>query len=424
MTLEISQSTLTGWILVFISTTACVLGASIVFIDRIWHRRQGSILSSRTFLASSMALASGVLLVSSLTILLPESQVRLNSTSKAYSCFLGGAMFTLVLSRIIHWCTPDAIHACGSQSPTNIDDDLSGTLSTSTSSSSSSSSPTMVPRINHQNTPTVHHNNITPKSLSLTKTKPIRVEEQEQQTLILPENSPTLNYGSTVLHDAHFRFHEHNNPNMTHSLEEQQQHHSNENQKHLHHHHVNNHSHTHHHHKVHNVHDNDDNDNLDFEQEKQQFWSIGIQTAVAICVHKFPEGLIMFISSQASSSLGVSVAAAMSIHNLTEGFMMALPIYYATGSRPTAFLCASLMGGLSQPIGALIGLLAFRSVTKDQEDMLFGVTFGIISGMMTFITVQSMLPQAIKVDTHQSHVVIFFFLGVFLVGLTSLLKTI
>lgn len=100
------------------------------------------------------------------------------------------------------------------------------------------------------------------------------------------------------------------------------------------------------------------------------------------------EGLIMFISSQASSSLGLSVAAAMSIHNLTEGFMMALPIYYATGSRTNAFLYASFMGGLSQPLGALIGLLTFESVTKDQEDVMFGITFGIISGMMSFITIQ------------------------------------
>ncbi|CAO3584573.1 unnamed protein product [Absidia cylindrospora] len=107
-----------GWLMVLISSTACIVGASIVFIDKVWSRRQGSILSSRAFLASSMALASGVLLVSSLAVLLPESQTRLKSTPEAYGYFLTGALLTLCLARIIHWCTPNAIHACGSDSPT------------------------------------------------------------------------------------------------------------------------------------------------------------------------------------------------------------------------------------------------------------------------------------------------------------------
>ncbi|KAI8330443.1 Zinc/iron permease [Chlamydoabsidia padenii] len=363
MILETSTGNTEGWAMVSISSAACVVGASIVFIDKVWPRQQGSILTSRAFLASSMALASGVLLISSLAVLLPESQARLHSTPKAYGWFLVGASLTLCLSRIIHWCTPQAIHSCGSTSPTQHERDLS---------TSTSFSPTMIPSIDRQG---------------------------EQQKLI----QSTMDYGSTVLPNAHFRFHEH--------------HHDLEDQRPLHDHHQHD-----HHSTSNNTHGN--GDHIDLDQEKEHFWSIGIQTAVAICVHKFPEGLIMFISSQASSSLGISVAAAMSIHNLTEGFMMALPIYYATGSRMNAFVCASLMGGLSQPLGALIGLWAFRSVTKDQEDVLFGVTFGVISGMMSFITIQSMLPQAIKVDIHHNYVVLFFFLGVMLVGLTSLLKVI
>lgn len=374
MNSEVGQANAEGWALVFISSAACVVGASIVFIDKLWHRQQGSILSSRAFLASSMALASGVLLISSLAVLLPESQTRLHSAPKAYGWFLTGAFLTLCLTRVIHWCTPEAIHACGSTSTHAHHPQNNASLSTSTSASSSSS-PTTDHSIEQHQSP-LH----------------------EQQKLI--GQPATMDYGSTVLPNAHFRFHEHAH-HTSHDLEQQHHHHQND---------------PHHH--------SDADDHLDLEQDKEHFWSIGVQTAIAICVHKFPEGLIMFISSQASSSLGLSVAAAMSIHNLTEGFMMALPIYYATGSRMNAFLCASLMGGLSQPLGALIGLLAFRSVTKDQEDLLFGITFGIISGMMSFITVQSMLPQAIKVDIHHNYVVLFFFLGVLLVGLTSLFKVI
>ncbi|KAI8070503.1 Zinc/iron permease [Gongronella butleri] len=298
-----------------------------------------------------MALASGVLLLSSLAVLLPESQIRLGSTTDAYGWFLVGALITLVLTRVIHWCTPDAIHACGSNSPSHDHSTMS----------SSSSLPSIIAA---PSTPQL----VTPTS------KPA-------QKLVQPD-LVTIDYGSTLVADAHFRFHEHH-----HHQHHQHHHHSQDDEEaqlapELHHDH-----HNHHDHHGHD-HENSDSQPLDIENDRFRFWSIGIQTAIAICIHKFPEGMIMFISNQASSTLGVSVAVAMSIHNLTEGFMMALPIYYATGSRASAFLYASLMGGLSQPLGALFGLLTFQSVNQDQEDRLFGITFGIISGMMTFITIQ------------------------------------
>lgn len=96
----------------------------------------------------------------------------------------------------------------------------------------------------------------------------------------------------------------------------------------------------------------------------------------------------MFITSQASAALGLSVCTAMSIHNLTEGFMIALPLYYATRSRMTAFSYAAVMGGLSQPFGALIGLYLIRNISKTKEDLLFGIVFGGVSGMMSLITIQ------------------------------------
>ena len=96
----------------------------------------------------------------------------------------------------------------------------------------------------------------------------------------------------------------------------------------------------------------------------------------------------MFISNKASEKLGWAVAAAMSIHNLTEGFMIALPLYLALKSRTAAFGWAALLGGLSQPIGALLGLLLMRNIDSDKENLMFGITFAVVSGMMTLITIQ------------------------------------
>ncbi|KAI9496969.1 hypothetical protein BDB00DRAFT_806246 [Zychaea mexicana] len=132
----------------------------------------------------------------------------------------------------------------------------------------------------------------------------------------------------------------------------------------------------------------------------------------------------MFISGQASETIGVSVCFAMTIHNFIEGFMIAMPLYFATQSRVRAFFYAALLGGMSQPLGAALGVVALDTVTQEQQDALFGITFGVVSGMMSLIAVQSMLPQAIKADPQQRYVSVFFFVGILLVGLASLLKSV
>ncbi|KAI8137339.1 Zinc/iron permease [Fennellomyces sp. T-0311] len=343
---------LQGWLLVLVSSLACILGASVVFIDKLWSAGHGSsILESRPFLSASMALASGVLLFSSLAVLLPASRNRLGPSSAylQYACFFGGALFTLCLTTVIHYLTPDAIHACGGPpSPVQSADEEHGADT-------------------HHHDDRHHQNN---------------VENHDEHQPI--KHHHHHHYGTTdahVLREAHFRFHPH------------------------------------HHEECH------DEDHHTSQEDHQHFLRIGIQTAVAISVHKFPEGLIMFVSNQASTKLGWSVAAAMSIHNLTEGFMIALPLYFALRSRMAAFGWAALLGGLSQPIGAVLGLLLMHNIDESQENLMFGIVFALVSGMMTLITIQSMLPQAIKADTEHRYVLPFFFLGIFFVGLTAILKS-
>ncbi|KAG0181317.1 hypothetical protein DFQ28_003572 [Apophysomyces sp. BC1034] len=87
-----------------------------------------------------------------------------------------------------------------------------------------------------------------------------------------------------------------------------------------------------------------------------------------------------------------------------------------------AFSYAALLGGLSQPLGAVLGVLALSNVDRGEENVMFGVIFGVVSGMMSLIAVQSMLPQAIRADAR--YVPPFFFIGIFTVGLASLLKSV
>ncbi|MBU4565419.1 MAG: ZIP family metal transporter [Desulfarculus sp.] len=89
-------------------------------------------------------------------------------------------------------------------------------------------------------------------------------------------------------------------------------------------------------------------------------------------------------------ALGLAIAVAIAIHNIPEGVAVAVPIYYATGSRKKAFFY-SFLSGLAEPAGALVGYLLLRSLFSPS---LMGVMFAAVAGIMVFISLDELLPTA------------------------------
>ena len=125
---------------------------------------------------------------------------------------------------------------------------------------------------------------------------------------------------------------------------------------------------------------------------------MGLFSAVAIAIHNFPEGLATFLSALDDPTLGTSIAVAIAIHNIPEGIAVAVPIYYATGDRRRAFRL-SFLSGLSEPLGALIGYFVLRPF---MTDIVFGVTFAAVAGIMVFISLDELLPAAEQYGEHHS----------------------
>ena len=116
----------------------------------------------------------------------------------------------------------------------------------------------------------------------------------------------------------------------------------------------------------------------------------GLLTAVAICVHNFPEGMVTFLTTTQNLTLGLSVGLAIAIHNIPEGIAVALPIYHVTGKKRYAILYASL-SGISEPIGALIGVALF-SIFLPQT--LVGILLAAVAGIMIYLAFDTLLPLA------------------------------
>jgi len=132
----------------------------------------------------------------------------------------------------------------------------------------------------------------------------------------------------------------------------------------------------------------------DEEIENKKLVRMGMQTAVAIALHNFPEGLATFVAVLEDPKIGAILAVAIGIHNIPEGFCVALPIYYATGNRMKAFWWGAL-SGMTEPVGALLGWLV---LANSFSDAIYGLMFGLVAGMMVMISLKELLPTAYRYD--------------------------
>jgi ZIP family zinc transporter len=117
---------------------------------------------------------------------------------------------------------------------------------------------------------------------------------------------------------------------------------------------------------------------------------VGVLAALAITAHNLPEGLATFLATLDNPAVGISLAAAIAVHNIPEGVSIAIPIYYATGSRRKA-VAATCLSALAEPIGALLGYLLLAPFLTPA---VFAWVFGAIAGAMVFLALDELLPTA------------------------------
>ncbi|MBO7671992.1 zinc transporter ZupT [bacterium] len=135
---------------------------------------------------------------------------------------------------------------------------------------------------------------------------------------------------------------------------------------------------------------NPDTHECDDYEKRHKLKRAGIFTAVAICIHNFPEGMATFLTATQSVTLGISVAFAIAIHNIPEGIAVALPIYHVTGKKRYAMLYAAI-SGITEPVGALVGMFIFNMFLPQ---VLVGCLMATVAGIMVYISFDTLLPLA------------------------------
>ena len=141
---------------------------------------------------------------------------------------------------------------------------------------------------------------------------------------------------------------------------------------------------------------------------------VGIKTALAIAVHNFPEGLATFVAALGNPEIGVILAIAIALHHIPLGLSVALPMYYATGSRCRAFLWGTIPA-VAQPFAALMGYLFLAHY---MNDIAYAIIFGIVAGMMVIVSIKELLPAARRYDPRDAVATLSLFAGMFVVAIS------
>jgi len=125
-------------------------------------------------------------------------------------------------------------------------------------------------------------------------------------------------------------------------------------------------------------------------------WRLGMLLALVLTVHNLPEGLAVGVSALKSKELGLALASAIFLHNVAEGVVIAVPLLAATGNRWLA-LGITAASGVSEPLGAALGVLLLRGVSSgngETLEFLINLTLCGVGGVMIQVSRSELLPQA------------------------------
>ena len=118
----------------------------------------------------------------------------------------------------------------------------------------------------------------------------------------------------------------------------------------------------------------------------------GMIIAVGMSLHNLPEGMVVSAGFTHQPELGVLVAVMICLHNIPEGIATVTPLIQS-GVRRGRALGLAMLSGMMEPLGALIGLTVIQGLGGGD---VVGYGLGFAAGVMTYVTVDELIPVAHK----------------------------
>lgn len=136
---------------------------------------------------------------------------------------------------------------------------------------------------------------------------------------------------------------------------------------------------------------------------------------IALILHNVIEGIATGVAVESDLRLGLSMALGIAIHNVPIGATLCVSLMSAGESRGKAILNAVLVG-LSQPLGAILGLLV---LTGNSAQSGLNACMALVSGILIFISFDELWPAARK-NGSRNMTIIALLLGICFIPISEL----
>jgi ZIP family zinc transporter len=116
----------------------------------------------------------------------------------------------------------------------------------------------------------------------------------------------------------------------------------------------------------------------------------------AIALHNLPEGMAIGVSfSQGDLSVGLPLTSAIAIQDIPEGLAVAMALK-AAGLSPLRAVWVAVASGLTEPIGALLGIGLASGLA-----LAYPIGLGLAAGAMIFVVSHEVIPETHR-NGHQT----------------------
>ena len=130
--------------------------------------------------------------------------------------------------------------------------------------------------------------------------------------------------------------------------------------------------------------------------DKDNLIHVGLITSIALFIHNFLEGMVIYTSFNGELKLGVVLGLGVALHNIPLG-MSITSFSYKKGKYKALLL--SLIVSLSTFVGGLVAFI-FKGVLIDE--MLSGIILSITVGMLAYIVLFELLGHILEIKNKKS----------------------
>ncbi|MBN2334518.1 ZIP family metal transporter [Candidatus Bathyarchaeota archaeon] len=135
----------------------------------------------------------------------------------------------------------------------------------------------------------------------------------------------------------------------------------------------------------------------------KRLFNSGLVIAIGMTLHNLPEGVVVSAGFTHLPELGLLVALMICLHNIPEGIATVTPLIRSGVDRVKAVGLATL-SGMAEPLGALIGATVINSLGGGA--LIVGGGLGFAAGVMTYVTIDELIPVAHEYCTlNHKHIV-------------------